>query len=158
MGNGRDPTTNPYYNIHGLAGQEISSSLEGRHILVQEEELLHLEHDSGLDLVRKGDPVLLYGLGGVGVALKTAASLDEAVPIDTEGIWRLSVTSYYGVYVGQPLFIDIDGIITDDPFWAYATYGYALQEIVFGGDGSQTEVIAVKVHWGVPWWWFLNGL
>ncbi len=126
MADGRDPTTNPYYNPYGVAGQQISSTFEGRHVQVQESELIHPEHDDEDDLVRKGDPVLMYGLGGVGIALKTATSIDESVPIDTEGIWRLSVVSYYGVYVGQPLFIDIDGVVSDDPVEGWAVFGYSL--------------------------------
>ena len=157
MADGRDPTLNPYYNPYAGVGEEISSTYEGRHVLVQEDELLHPEHDSGDDFVRKGDPILMYGLGGVGVALKTATSLAEGIPIDTEGIWRLSVRSYFGIYIGQPLFIDIDGIISDDPDFAWAQFGYSLQEIPAPGDGYLDAVIAVKVHWGISWWWFMNG-
>ncbi len=154
-----DPTTNPYYDPHRGAGEEVSSTFEGRHVLVQEELLYHPYHDAGDDLVRKGDPVLMDGFGGVGIALKTATSLTEAVPIDTEGIWRLSVTSYYGIYVGEPLVIDLNGIVSDDFGNAWAVFGYALQEIPEPQDDSVTAIIAVKVHWGgFPWWWFLNGV
>ncbi len=157
-GNGReeDPTLNPYYNPYALAGQEISSTGEGRHVTVEEWLLYHPYHDAGDDLVHKGDPVLMDGLSGVGIALKTATSLNEAVPIDTEGIWRVSVDSYYGIYVGEALVIDGFGIVSDDFGWSFCVFGYALQEIPAPNDGYVTAVIAVKVHWGgLPWWWFL---
>lgn len=158
MGNGNgwlDPVTNPYYNPYAEAGEEISSTFEGRHILVQEEYLIHIEHDSGDDLVRKGDPILTYGMGAVGIALQTATSLGQPIPIDTEGIWRVSVTVYYGIYVGQPVFIGLDGVVSDDPDVACTVFGYALQDVPTVVDGPDVVIIAVKVHWMMPWWWFI---
>ena len=156
-------TVEPYYNPYGDEGQEISSTYEGRHVLVTEENLIHVDNTdpvTGDDFVRKGDPVAFFD--GVGIALKTATSLIEAVPIDTEGIWRLSVINtsdlFGDVYVGQTLFIDwLDGTITEDQ--AVGTvFGYALQSIdaAYDGNGDPipvTAVIAVKVHWCWSWWW-----
>ena len=85
---GTPDTTNPYYNAYAVAGQEVSSTNEGRHINVIEHELIHPTHADGL--VDKGDPVALFD--GVGVALKSASSVNDIIPIDTEGIWRLSVS------------------------------------------------------------------
>lgn len=148
----REP--NPYYDPNRQAGEEVSSTGEGRHILVLEENLMHPTHADGL--VDKGDPVVFYD--GVGTALKSATSSSEFVPIDTEGIWRHSVTAVLSVSVGETLYITSAGIITDDVTAAWAVFGYALQPIVVV-DGPDTEVIAVKVHWMWPfWWYFMDGV
>ncbi len=34
---------NPYYNAHAEAGEEISSTYEGRHVMVQEVVLVHAD-------------------------------------------------------------------------------------------------------------------
>jgi predicted RecA/RadA family phage recombinase len=145
-----DPT-NPYYNQYGHAGDEISSTAEGRHILVQEGYLVHPTHADGM--VDKGDPVALFD--GVGVALKSAAANTDWIPIDTEGVWRLSVTNtglnnFGSITVGQVLFIDPSGVVNDHWVGAYAIFGYALEAI----DTVRTEVIAVKVHWQYPYWYY----
>lgn len=138
---------NYYYDPYRKAGEEISSTYEGRHVNVQEILLVHV--DPGDGLVDKGQPVAFWE--GVGIALKSAESTSENIPIDTEGIWRLAVVSTYPVMVGQSLYIDVNGVVTDDPTNAQAVIGYALQAIT----GAKTETIAVKVHWmGVPWMWF----
>ena len=140
---------NPYYNPYAEAGEEISSTYEGRHITVQEILLIHA--DPGDELVDKGQPVAFWE--GVGIALKSATSTAENVPIDTEGIWRVSVVSAVAdIAVGQSLFINNVGVVTDDPTNAQAVFGYALQQITNGN----TAVIAVKVHWmSLNWLWFL---
>jgi hypothetical protein len=163
---GRSPLE-PYYNPYGQEGEEISSTYEGRHVMVMEENLIHPDNTdaNGDDFVRKGDPVCFFD--GVGVALKTATAVTEVVPIDTEGIWRLMVintSDLFGpVYVGQTLFIDWwDGTITEDPTVG-SVFGYALQsidELVDGGGDPlpNPAIIAVKVHWGGPWWfWWMFG-
>ena len=138
---------NYYYDPNREAGEEISSTGEGRHVYVQEVVLTHA--DPGDGLVDKGQPVAFWE--GVGIALKSATSTSENIPIDTEGIWRLSVVATAQVLIGQSLFITTEGVVTDDPTWAQACIGYSLQGI----SGAGTEVIAVKVHWmGVPWWYF----
>ena len=143
--------TNYYYDPHREVGEEISSTYEGRHVYVQEVVLVHANPGDGL--VDKGQPVAFWE--GVSIALKSASSTAENVPIDTEGIWRVSVVAGYPIMVGQSLFIDMSGVITDDPTNAQAVFGYSLQAITNPG----TEIIAVKVHWmGVSWlwfWWFL---
>jgi len=143
--------TNPYYNAYRPAGDEISSTFEGRHVLIQESELVHPAHADGL--VDKGDPVAFWD--GAGVALKSATSASEVIPVDTEGIWRLSVTNtglnnFGTIRVGQVLFIDASGLVYDHWVTSFAIFGYALQEI----DSVRTEVIAVKVHWQYPYWFY----
>ncbi len=161
MGNGMggDPqplelAPNPYYNPYAEAGEEVSSTYEGRHVSVQEIVLVHANPGDGL--VDKGQPVAFWE--GVGIALKSATSESENVPIDTEGIWRVEVVcSIADIAIGQSLFINNVGVVTDDPTDAQAVFGYALQQIF----APSTEVIAVKVHWmSLNWmwlfWWFPN--
>lgn len=146
---------NYYYNPYASAGEEISSTYEGRHVYIQESVLVHADNGDGL--VDKGQPVAFFE--GVGIALKSAASTSENVPIDTEGIWRVSVVAEAAVAVGQSLFINTSGVVTDSPVDGQAVFGYALQTI----SGAGTEVIAVKVHWmALNWlwliWWILQSM
>jgi len=144
---------NPYYDPNRLAGEEVSSTGEGRHVSVLESNLVHIDNGDGL--VDKGQPVS-FGLGwagaGVGIALKSATSATEFVPIDTEGIWRCEVNSEFDMIVGQIVFITSTGVLVDwPPDPECHIFGYTLQPM-----DSGTEVIAVKVHWmdtGI-WWWF----
>jgi hypothetical protein len=150
--------TNPYYDLYRSAGEEISSTFEGRHVLVEESYLVHPYHSDGL--VDKGDPVAFFD--GVGIALKSATSNTEVIPIDTEGIWRLSVTNtgintFGDITVGQVLYIDATGVVYDEWSTSFAVYGYALEPIDDPGQGDPiTQVIAVKVHWMWPWWYYTN--
>jgi len=140
--------TNYYYNPYAQAGEEVSSTYEGRHIYVQEVLLVHA--DPGDGLVDKGQPVAFFE--GVGIALKSATSTAENVPIDTEGIWRVSVVAEAAIAVGQSLFINTSGVVTDSPVDGQAVFGYALQTIADAG----TQVIAVKVHWmAMNWLWLI---
>ena len=139
---------NRYYDPRGQAGDEVSSTYEGRHIYIQEVVLVHAANVGGT-LVDKGQPVAFWE--GVGIALCDAQSTDENIPIDTEGIWRVSVVAAVApIEIGQSLYIDTSGVVTDDPTNAQAVFGYSLQAITAPG----TEVIAVKVHWmAVNWMW-----
>jgi hypothetical protein len=144
---------NYYYDPNREAGEQVSSTGEGRHVYIQEVLLVHA--DPGDGLVDKGQPVAFFE--GVGIALKSATSTSENVPIDTEGIWRVSVVATGAIAVGQSLFINTSGVVTDSPVDGQAVFGYALQQIA----GAGTYVIAVKVHWmALNWlwliWWFLN--
>ncbi len=65
------------------AGQEISSTYEGRHLTAEESVLIHPYHADGF--VDKGDPVLV-GDSIVGVALNSAAAATDMIAFDTEGI------------------------------------------------------------------------
>ena len=141
--------TNYYYDPYAEAGDEVSSTYEGRHVMIQEVVLVHT--DPGDGLVDKGQPVAFWE--GVGIALKSATSTAENIPVDTEGIWRVSVVAEAAIVIGQSLFINNVGVVTDNPANAMAVFGYSMQTIASG-----TEVIAVKVHWmAVNWlwlWWF----
>ena len=144
---------NYYFDPYRSAGEEVSSTYEGRHVYIQEVVLVHAP---GSGLVRKGQPVAFWE--GVGIALKTATSTAENVPIDTEGIWRVSVVAAIApIVIGQSLYIDTAGVVTDDPTNAMAIFGYSLQAITAPG----TAIIAVKVHWMALswnwlWWWLMQ--
>ena len=146
---------NPYYNTRALAGEEVSSTIEGRHVNILEGDLVHPAHTDGF--VNKGDPVS-FGIGwfgqGVGVALRSAQSITDVIPVDTEGIWRMLVVAEWDVVVGQIIFITSAGVLVDwPPDDETHVFGYAMQPIT----GGETEIIAVKVHWmdtGIWWWWF----
>jgi len=149
------------------AGTEVSSTYEGRHLTVRDDELIH---PYILDtFVNKGDPVVVCDAGvpatygnAVGVALASGAATSDHIAIDTEGIWNLTVYAEdddgnVAIEIGDPLFIragalpgaaDADGTgdaeiskIVDSN--TQIPFGYALGSMVSGGSG----VIAVKVHW-----------
>jgi len=142
------PTFGVYKAVDGYtAGDEISSTYEGRHITVLESELTHPSHTDGL--VDKGDPVLIGSGKAVGVAFKSAAAATDLIAVDTEGIWGLSVVGSddagnSAVAGGDRLYINtttaviskITDINTQVPF------GIALGVVGAGATG----VIAVKVH------------
>jgi hypothetical protein len=148
--------------INGMdAGTQVSSTYEGRHIEVEEQDMIH----SGAALVTKGTPVLFNDLTwdamvGVGVALNTATAVTDFIAVDTEGIWNLSVVSSSDItgaianddiVFGDQIFIDIStGVLskirnanTNRPF------GYSVNTTTVTGAGTAT-VIPVKVHWD-PW-------
>ena len=137
---------NAYLDPYAEAGEEVSSTFEGRHVSIQEVVLVHVDNGDGL--VDKGQPVAFWE--GVGIALKSATSTSENVPVDTEGIWRVSVVAAAPIVIGQSLFITTAGVVTDDPTSAQAVFGYSMQAIT----APATEVIAVKVHWmSLNWLW-----
>ncbi len=148
-----NPYTNPY---EAVAGREISSTMEGRHVYIEEVNLIHPAHADLM--VDKGDPVAFWD--GVGVALKSALAATDAIPVDTEGVWRLPVTNtginaFGSIVVGQVLFIDATGVIYDEWSTSFAIFGYALEPIADPGQGAPiTQVIAVKVHWMYPYWFY----
>ena len=131
------------------AGTEVSSTYEGRHVTVTAAELLTSD---GSGVATKGLPCvfgIVAGNHGVGVCFATGTTTD-LIPIDTEGIWNLSVVASDDagnslVTGGDPLYINTTtGVIskirnnaTQIPF------GYALGQVAAG----ETAVIAVKVHW-----------
>ena len=159
-----DEEYNPYYNHYSEDGQEVSSTFEGRHVQLAEAWLYHRDL-TGDGLVQKGQPVVFAGMAGVGIALKTATSQYDIIPIDTEGIWRLEVWATDDIYPGQVLWIcddgsGTDGIVTDDPMVSSgmpAVLGYAMESFSFTTNGEfNTVIMAVKVHW-MFWWWFWDG-
>jgi hypothetical protein len=157
-----NPYTNPY---EAVAEREVSSTFEGRHINIEESSLIHPDHTdpvTGNNFVRKGDPVAFFD--GAGVALKTATALTDSIPVDTEGVWRLSITNtgvnHFGdIVVGQVLYIDATGVIFDEWSTSYTIFGYALEPIADPGQGAPiTAVIAVKVHWMWPFWFYTTDI
>ena len=152
---------NPYTNAYeAVAGREISSTFEGRHVYIEELNLIHPTHADGL--VDKGDPVAFFD--GAGVALKSASAVTDSIPIDTEGVWRLSVTNtgvntFGNIVVGQVLYIDASGVVYDEWSTSFAIFGYALEPIDDPLQGPAiTQVIAVKVHWMWPFWYYTTDI
>lgn len=130
----------------GTAGDEVSSTYEGRHLTFSESQMVHPYHADGF--VDKGEPVIV-GENIVGVAFSSAAAATDLITIDTEGIWQLSVVATnedgnIAVAVGDQLFINkSDGIISKNPNKnTHQRFGYALYPITSG----ETDVIPVKVH------------
>ncbi len=148
------------------AGTEVSSTYEGRHLTVREDELIHPKIADGF--VNKGDPVVLcdagvpatYGIA-VGVAFTSGASTADMISIDTEGIFNLTVYAVdddgdRAIEIGDRLYIragvlpgvaNLDGtgdaeISKISNSVVQVPFGYALGSMVAGGSG----VIAVKVH------------
>ncbi len=132
------------------AGEEISSTYEGRHLTLLESDLIHPAH--GDAFVDKGDPVCV-ATGEqviVGVAFTSAAAATDRIAIDTEGIWNLDVVATdddggSAVAGGDVIYINTsDGILSKISAPAtQVVFGYALGIITSGN----TETIAVKVHW-----------
>lgn len=130
----------------GTAGDEVSSTYEGRHLTFTESQLTH--PDNGDGFVNKGDPILV-GENIVGVAFLNATAATDLIPIDTEGIWQLSVvaTDQNGnsaVAVGDEIFINKTTCILSKNYdkGSHVRFGFALYAI---GAGD-TDVIPVKVH------------
>lgn len=152
------------------AGTEVSSTYEGKHLTVREDELIHPYIADGY--VNKGDPVVLCDAGeqttygrAVGVAFNSGTAAADWIAIDTEGIWNLTVyaendAGNIAIEIGDPLYIradslpgaaDADGTgdaeiskIVDEATQVF--FGYALGSMVAGGSGR----IAVKIH-ASPW-------
>lgn len=145
----------PYYSATARAGEEVSSTREGRHVTVLESNLVHVDQD-GDGLVNKGQPVS-FGSGwegaAVGTAMQSAKTAADHITVDTEGIWRHEVVAEWDVIVGQIIFITSAGVLTDWPPDEFAhIFGYSVEPMDAG-----TDIIAVKVHWmdtGVWWWLF----
>lgn len=146
------------------AGDEISSTYEGRHLTFLESELFHPYHAD--TFVDKGDPVVAQTSTGyiVGVALASATAATDLIAIDTEGIWNLMVyadtddvwsTSQTGaVTPGDALFINrvttgaitagigACGISKRRDHATQVPFGFALGSL----DNADEGRIAVKVH------------
>ena len=144
----------PYDATYAHAGGEISSTLEGRYVNIIEELVVHPAHADGF--VDKGDPVVIQML--VGIALKSASSVDDVIVVETEGVWWLDVRSdtdmvwWGGINVGDMLFIDPVTAEVNN-IWYNIPFGHALGPVAEGA----TTLIAVKVHafqlfW--PGWYF----
>ncbi|MFA4972442.1 MAG: hypothetical protein WC683_07495 [bacterium] len=139
------------------AGDEISSTYEGRHLTFLESELTHPYHADGL--VDKGDPVLV-GDNIVGIAMNSAAAATDKIVIDTEGIWALYVLGCVsdgtsdGIALamdyGDPVFIKrvpgTDQYILSgqqDPYH-FQPFGEVLGAVT--ASTTSPTLVAVKVH------------
>jgi len=154
-----------YLSTGHSAGEECSSTYEGRHITLEERYLIHPYHADGL--VDKGDPVLFaVGSGyknAVGVAFNSAVTENDLIAIDTEGIWFLNVLgcisdgSIDGAAVtlaaGDPIYIRKAGGTVGDPYILSGEddanntvpFGYLMGDVT--AHVSTPTVVAVKVHW-----------
>lgn len=145
------------------AGDEISSTYEGRYLTLEEGLLVHPKHAD--DLVDKGDPVLRRDGGLVGVAMNSAVTANDYITIDTEGIWALKVFGCItdgtldgaakAMYAGDPVYIKrvpgTDTVILSgqsDPAH-YQMFGYLLGDITADLEAGTPDLVAVKVHGGV---------
>jgi hypothetical protein len=137
---------NPY-DVYDTAGEEISSTYEGRHITFPETYLTHPTHADGL--VDGKDPILV-GENIVGVAFSDATGVNDLIAIDTEGIWALTVVAQddwgnSAVARGDEIFINkttcaLSKIRNKN---THQHFGYALTTL----NAGSTDVVAVKVHW-----------
>lgn len=146
------------YPITGrTAGEEGSSTFEGRYLTVVESELTHPYHSDGF--VDKGDPVM-YGANIVGVAMSSAAAATDLITIDTEGIWYLNVLGCVSdgtsdgiakaLTYGDPVYFQVTpGSDTyllsgeQDPYH-FRPFGYVLGSVT--AHVSTPTLVAVKVH------------
>jgi hypothetical protein len=158
------------YPITGrVAGEECSSTYEGRHITVLESELIHPYHSDGL--VDKGDPVIVgdptTGAVIVGVAFKSAAAATDLIAIDTEGIWFLNVLGIdsdgtndghaHALALGDPIYIKRAAGTVGAPYMLsgqdnpedFLPFGYVLGAVAASTPATPTDptLVAVKVHW-----------
>lgn len=150
-----------YLNTGREAGDEISSTSEGRHVSLEESYLIHPYHADGF--VDKGDPVYV-GENVVGVALNSAAAATDIIAIDTEGIWFLNVMGAVddgsadglaqALIPGSPIYIEkataanaatTIGYLTGraDPSH-FVPFGFALGDVT--AHVTTRTVTAVKVH------------
>lgn len=123
------------------AGQEISSTYEGRHLTILESLLSHPVHGDGF--VDKGDPVNCGD--AVGVALLSATAGTDQISLDTEGIWFLNVVASddngtVNVLAGDELYINT-GVVSRRA--SGIPFGKALGPLT---GSASAAVCAVKVH------------
>ncbi|MFA5415475.1 MAG: hypothetical protein WC295_08275 [Methanoregula sp.] len=146
------------YGITGrTAGEEGSSTYEGRHLSIVESELVHPYRSTGF--VNKGDPVI-HGANIVGVAFDTAEAATDKIAIDTEGIWYLYVLGSVSdgttdgiakaLSYGDPIYIKrtpgTDTYILSgqqDPA-AWQPFGFVLGAV--SAHLTTPTLVAVKVH------------
>ena len=149
------------------AGDQCSSTGEGRHITLEESYLTHPYHSAD-GLVDKGDPVLINTGEGqiVGVALESAVAATDLISIDTEGIWFLNV---HGVITDGTLEGMAHILVAGDPVYIkkvpgtgagsttilsgqndpakYLPFGTLLGTVAASLEATNTPTIAaVKVH------------
>jgi hypothetical protein len=145
-----------YLSTGKTAGDECSSTYEGRHVTIEESLLAHAYHSDGL--VDKGDPCIL-GDNIVGVAFKSAVAATDLIALDTEGIWFLNVVGAVSdgtsdgiakaLSAGDPVYIEytpgtgcnLSG--ESDPN-RFQLFGYLLGDV--SAHLTTPTLVAVKVH------------
>lgn len=146
------------------AGDQISSTYEGRHITLEESYFVHPYHSAD-GFVDKGDPVLI-GDEITGVAFDSATAATDYIAIDTEGIFFLYVHgcisdgtvngAAHTLTTGDPVFIKrVPGTAAgsttilsgqSDP-QNYRRFGYLLGDVAASLEATNTPtLVAVKVH------------
>lgn len=146
------------YPITGeAAGNEASSTYEGRYLSFVESDLVHPYHSDGF--VDGGDPVLV-GDNIVGVAMSSAAAATDIISVDTEGIWYLYVLGCVSdgtsdgialaLAAGDPVYFQVTpGTDTyllsgeQDPYH-FRPFGYVLGAVT--ASTTVPTLVAVKVH------------
>jgi len=123
------------------AGEECSSTYEGRHITLEESYLTHPYHADGF--VDKGDPCNVGDI--VGVAFNSAAAATDYIALDTEGIWFLNIIASddvgtSAVAPGDELYINT-GVVSKRA--SGIPFGKALCTLT---GSVSNQVGAVKVH------------
>ena len=154
-----------YPVTYKTAGEEGSSTYEGRHLTIVESELYHPYHADGL--VDKGDPVIVgnpaTGSCAVGVAFNSAAAATDLIAVDTEGIWYLNVLGKesdgtidghaHALTLGDPIYIKRVATTVGAPYMLsgeddpsdFLPFGYVLGAVTASTTGP--TLVAVKVHW-----------
>jgi len=159
-----------YLSTGKTAGDQVSSTYEGRHITIEESLLIHPYHAAD-GYVDKGDPVIFgnpvraTGVGsvGVGVALQSAVAATDLIAIDTEGIFFLNVLGkesdgtidghLHALRLGDPVYIqkvpnEVAPLCTlsgEDNPEDWIPFGYVLGDVT--GSLTVPTLVAVKVHW-----------
>lgn len=152
---------NPYL-VYTVAGKEVSSTDEGRHVSLPESYMIHPYHSDGL--VDGKDPVLV-GDNIVGVAFSSAAANTDVIAFDTEGIWALNVLgsisdgsvdgAAWALAAGDPVYINRTAGTVGAPYMLsgqddphnFVPFGYLLTPVA--ADKLVPTVASVKVH-GAP--------
>lgn len=146
-----------YVSTGKVAGDELSSTNEGRYLSIEESLLTHPYHADGF--VDKGDPVLL-GEDIVGVALASAAAATDYITIDTEGIFFLNVLGCVSdgtsdglalaLAAGDPVFIqrtpgtDVYLLSGESDPNRFVPFGHLIGDVT--AHVSTPTLVAVKVH------------
>lgn len=146
-----------YLNTGHTAGDEASSTNEGRYLTFEESYLTHPYHSDGL--VDGKDPVLI-GDNIVGVAMSGAAAATDLLSIDTEGIWFLNVLGCisdgtsdgiaHALAPGDPVYIqrtpgtDVYILSGESDPYHFAPFGYVLGDV--SASTTVPTLAAVKVH------------
>ncbi len=133
------------YQLGRDAGDQGSSTYEGRHVQVLESLMVHPAHADGF--VDGKDPVVVGNM--VGIAFTDATAATDFITIDTEGLWYLSVVGSdddgnSAVVQGDELYINTTTAIISK-ISAVATqrhFGLAQGPV----DAGTTAVIMVKIH------------